>query len=360
MSERITWPGATGTLERVAAALRAGSVLAAPTESGYEGAAYGLHESAVERLRAAMDRNAILTVALKSPAEAADWLPRMRGVGPRLIRTFWPGPLIIVSRVAIDLGVATRLPNFLRAPMTRSGVALRRVDRDDFGSILRSVEGPIVMGRLPGAPPSPEAAARIDGIDLVLDAGLSPLFVPPSVVEVKAREMRVAFEGAIPRGDLEEAARCRIAFVCTGNTCRSPLAEALCRRLLADTLNCEPEELPERGFEVASCGLAAIEGQEASPESVAIAEAFGCDLGGHRSRGLTLELLARADHLFTMTGQHRSMLLNLNLPVGPAIQTLSPFAEDVPDPIGGPRELYEECADQIARLLQLRLPAILE
>ena len=360
MTERIPWPGATGTLERVVEALRAGRVLAVPTESGYEGAVFGLHEAAAGRLTAMMEGGTPLAVALKSAEEAVDWLPRIRGVGPRLMRAFWPGPLVIVARVGMDCGLVHRLPSVVREPMTRGGIALRHVDRDDIHSILRSVDGPILMGRLPGAPTSPEAAGKIDGIDLVLDAGLSPLFVPPSVVEVESREMRVAFEGAIPRGDLEEAGRRRILFACTGNTCRSPLAEALCRRLLADTLNCAPEELGQRGFEVGSCGLAAIEGQEASPESVAIAEARGGDLRQHRSRGLTLELLAQADHLFTMTGQHRGMLVNLNLPVGPAIQTLSPFADDVPDPIGGPRELYEACADQIVRDLQLRLPEILE
>ena len=360
MTDKISWPGTTETLERVAASLRAGAVLAVPTESGYEAAAFGLHEAAVGRLTALMDAGAPLAVALKSGAEAVDWLPCLRGVGPRLMRTFWPGPLVVVSRSGIEQGLARRLPNFVREPMTRSGVGLRRMDRDDLGPLLRMLDGPMLMGRLPGAPPSPEAVGRIAGIDLVLDAGPSLLFVPPSVVEVDCRVMRLAFEGAIPRSDLEEAARCRILFACTGNTCRSPLAEALCRRLLADTLNCGLDEVSRHGFEVGSCGLAAMDGQEASPESVAIAEARGGDLRSHRSRGLTMEMLAQADHLFVMTGQHRSALDSLNLPIGPAIRTLSPIADDIPDPIGGPRELYEACADQIVRDLQLRLPEILE
>ena len=59
---------------------------------------------------------------------------------------------------------------------------------------------------------------------------------------------------------LREQSSCLIVFICTGNTCRSPLAEALCKKRLSDRLGCGVEELPGHGFSVVSAGLAASMG----------------------------------------------------------------------------------------------------
>src|SRR5205823_3538690 len=119
-----------------------------------------------------------------------------------------------------------------------------------------------------------------------------------------------------------------------------------------DTLACTVEELPARGYEIASAGMAASPGCEASAAAVTVAQRRGGDLSRHRSRPLDVELLARADHLFLMTDGHLRMLQGLQLPVGPAPQLLSPWGEDVADPIGGPEQMYEECAEQIWFYLQ--------
>jgi len=138
------------------------------------------------------------------------------------------------------------------------------------------------------------------------------------------------------------------------------MAKALCRRLLADTLGCALEELADRGYEVESAGMAAHAGSEASPEAVAIVRRHGSDLASHRSQPLTVDLLARADHLFLMTYDHLRMLRGVRGLVGPMPQLLSPEGEDVTDPIGCPQDVYEECADQIEEMLKRRLPQILE
>ena len=71
--------------------------------------------------------------------------------------------------------------------------------------------------------------------------------------------------------------------MCTGNTCRSPLAEALAKKVLADRLGCTADELPGRGFWVLSAGVSAYGGGPASEESVTVAAEFGADLSGHRA-----------------------------------------------------------------------------
>ena len=84
-----------------------------------------------------------------------------------------------------------------------------------------------------------------------------------------------------------------ILFVCTGNTCRSPLAEALFKKQLADRLGCGVGDLAGKGFFVHSAGLAAMMGGPAAAEAVAVAASYGADLSHHASRPLSEELAAQ-------------------------------------------------------------------
>lgn len=138
-----------------------------------------------------------------------------------------------------------------------------------------------------------------------------------------------------------------ILFVCTGNTCRSPLAERLCRRRLADRLGCQPAELESRGFAVASAGVMAYPGDVASPPAVIAAEELGAELADHRSQPVTPELLDGATDVFAMTASHLDLLAYRFPNVGPPPALLTDGG-DVPDPIGGHLDEYRACARQIA------------
>src|SRR5262249_36861310 len=159
--------------------------------------------------------------------------------------------------------------------------------------------------------------------------------------------------------NMADVVNCHILFVCTGNTCRSPLAQALCIRMLADRLGCEPADLPGHGFFVQSAGLAAMIGAEATAEAVAVARELGADLSGHKSQPLTLDLLAQTDFLFAMTQAHLHMLAALDLPQRPILSLLS-GGEDIADPIGCSPEVYRECARQIRKYLEARLADLLQ
>ena len=93
--------------------------------------------------------------------------------------------------------------------------------------------------------------------------------------------------GVVDDATLARLSPYTIVFVCTGNTCRSPLAEALFKKKLADRLGCPVEELSRRGFLVISAGLAAMMGAAAADEAVEAAQDYGADLSGHLSRPLT-------------------------------------------------------------------------
>ena len=142
-----------------------------------------------------------------------------------------------------------------------------------------------------------------------------------------------------------------ILFVCTGNTCRSPLAEALCKRVLADRLGCDPVELEDRGVVVRSAGVAAFHGDAPSETAVVAAAEYGVDLSAHRSRPVNPELLADATDVVTMTRSHAAVLAYRFPGVGPEPAMLCGPDEDLPDPIGGDLEIYRACTAVIhARL----------
>ena len=342
--------------------LQAGGLVAFPTEGLYEVAAFGLAARALERLVELAGADEPLAVLLSDPGELPDWLPGISAVGKRLAKRGWPGPLSLLSGVGVERGLLRHLPGELHARLLRHGqLALRIPAHEAPRRIARQLPGPLVMA------PVHLAAATLDPLlhkiatgDLALDAGPCLLGQPSTIVGLEGRRWQVQRPGAFPVEDIKQLAWCQILFVCTGNTCRSPLAAALFASMLAERLGCTSADLPARGYVIASAGLAAYPGEEASPEAVAVARDLGCDLSGHRSRPLSMELAASSDFLFAMTASHLRYLEGLEEAGGPRPRLLSPCGEDVLDPIGGPREIYEACARQLLGYLEEVLPELLE
>ena len=140
----------------------------------------------------------------------------------------------------------------------------------------------------------------------------------------------------------------RVVLVCTGNTCRSPLAEALLRRALA-----------ARGVtevEVSSAGTGAWEGAPASEGAYLVALEHGLDLSGHRARLLTGDVTAAADLILTMARHHRARVLELG--ATGQVHLLGDFAgragagAEVADPFGADLEVYRQTRDELAELAE--------
>jgi protein-tyrosine phosphatase len=130
------------------------------------------------------------------------------------------------------------------------------------------------------------------------------------------------------------------------------MAEGLFRKLLAERLQCPEDELVDRGYMVASAGVAAGPGSPASPEAVEILAKRGVDLRGHESQPATPQLLSQADKIFTMTRSHRELLVRDFPETAESVRLLAGDGEDVIDPIGAGLDEYRRCADQIEENLR--------
>jgi protein-tyrosine phosphatase len=124
------------------------------------------------------------------------------------------------------------------------------------------------------------------------------------------------------------------------------LAEAVCKRLLADRLHCPIEELPARGYVVASAGVATWGGLPATPEAEAAGREVGVDLSGHRSRPVDGKLLTEATAVVAMTAGHAALLRTRFPDAGPT-PTLLTGTDDLDDPIGADAAVYRACAESI-------------
>lgn len=316
--------------------LARGGLCAFPTETVYGLAVNRDAPAAVARLgevkRRAPEKHYTLMLADKQ--DVPRHVSKVPLAARKVIQRFWPGPLTIVFGDEGEEGLGVRVP--------ASATAREIIRKAGVPALVTSAN---ISGQ---APPTDAAMvlAALDGrIDLLVDEGETRLKEPSTVVRFRSGRWEVLREGLISRDMIAKQAQVMILFVCTGNSCRSPLAEVICRKQLCDRLDCSEDDLEQLGYRVISAGTQAVAGQSASEEARLAAREIGCSLADHTTRPLTEKAVREADRIYTMTKSHLKTIQGID--PGAEQKTALLGESEIADPIGGDGDDFRQCAQVI-------------
>ena len=345
-------------VDQAAKILRDGGAVVLPTETVYGAAALLNHEQGVSRLRALRSADSgsrPFTVHLAHPDDARLYIAEPNDFARRLMRKLWPGPVGLMFQVPAERRAEVVAHLKVRESDLYDGdwITLRCPDHIVTTDILARVPGPVALtavgdGQLANV-------AELEGkVDLVIEAGPSRYSKPSTLLRVKPDGYELVRAGVYDERIIERLLRTTVLFVCSGNTCRSPMAEAIARQVLAEQLKVPPDDLEKKGYMVLSAGSFAMPGARATPQGVEALRSQGIDLSRHRSRPLSVELIHQADVIFTMGRSHQQAVTAL-VPSAVEKTLLLDPAGDIDDPIGSELPVYESLARTLRGLIESRL-----
>jgi len=322
--------------KEAAGVIASGGIVAMPTETVYGLAALANNQSAVDRLYRIKQRSKDkpFSFALGDVDTAInqyfDYLPPY---GYRLIEKFWPGPLTIIYRASGDEKIGIRIPSHAVA-----NKILQEVNKSVYFSSAN-----ISGGKEIGSASLVESVFG-DKVDLIVDGGDCAYFQPSTVVDLTCRPFNILRKGIVLEEDIAVTfIQKRILFICTGNSCRSPMAQFLLMKYLNET---KPYFM-ER-YEVISRGISAVTGLGVTEQVASVLEEKeGLGIKGFCAQRLNRHDILSSDLIFTMEEAQSRHILEIEPTAEGRVFALKKFLppeleKDIPDPIGKDIAFYEE------------------
>jgi len=333
-----------GDLDRAIEALKKGEIVAFPTETVYGLGVCQGHAEAAERLNRIKRRLAHhpLTLHLSTDAEIGDHVKSpLTPLGTRLLNRFTPGPLTLILPALDGAGeVGIRIPrhSLCQALLKGVGGALLATSANFTGETSATD---------PGAFPEDLAAE----IAMIVDAGPSRYKSASTVVRPEGDRPVFLREGAIPPQLILDVCGPVTLIVCTGNTCRSPMASIMLKDMLSQRYT---KDFQRKGLpipEVRSAGTGAASGIPATRNAILAMKGRGLDLGGHVSTRLTPALVKESDFILTMSKWAARRIVELDPESEDRIAVLNESGGGIHDPVGGPLEEYRSCSEILQEAL---------
>jgi protein-tyrosine phosphatase len=351
-------------IKEAAALLDEGGLVGFPTETVY-GIACQVRTDSLSKLNIIKGRNPskYYTLHISEKNDVSKYVPKIGLRAKKLIKNVWPGPLTLVFELDDnDINKQKKRidKELFRNLYKNNSIGIRCPEQPIASMLLQETSNPVVApsANLPNQPPgidANEVLAQLSGkIDLLIDGG--PCKYKKSSAVVKIGKMGVEFLriGIYSKAQLDEMSTVKFLFVCTGNTCRSPMAEGIFKKYLAEKLQCKVDQLEQAGYKICSGGIMDTSGFPASAGALAACAAKGIDLSAHRNKGLSKELIEESDFIFAMEQIHNDNIIALSNESADKCFLLA-GDKGIADPIGHPQEFFNRCADIIEASVKERI-----
>ena len=286
-----------------------------------------------------------------------DWLKRFDvQITPkvnRVLQQYWAGELSVILEVPD--------PRFQH--ISQNGKVAFRIPTDELlREYIIKLDQPIISTSVnrTGKKPIQNLDDILTGFEswfdfaILLDDAKISNNLPSTIIEFSGEELNLIREGSIPFSEIELSYEApQILFVCTGNTCRSPMAEYLAKNIITEK---------ELNFRVASAGFV-TDGMAISENSNYVLALNGIDASEHTSTLLNEENLRKSWLVLSMTINHKNKILQLYPASASKVYTLSEYAglsSDITDPFGKDIEYYKNTFEEINEKVKIIFEKIKE